>query len=56
MAELVATVTIRRKRGGTMDVFWTVVTIAVVAALVCAVLWVFVIAPFVVPNRRPRTP
>jgi hypothetical protein len=35
-----------------MDTLWAVITFAVVAAILGVALWVFVIAPLVVPNRR----
>ncbi len=35
-----------------MSTFWAVLTIAVVAAVVALALWVFVIAPWVVPHRH----
>jgi hypothetical protein len=37
-----------------MNVLWTVITIVAVVAVLGAAAWVFVIAPLVVPNRRPR--
>ena len=38
-----------------MHTFWAAVTIGVVVAIVGVVAWAFVVAPFVVPNRRtPR--
>jgi hypothetical protein len=37
-----------------MDVFWAVVTIAVVVAIAALAVWAFLVAPIVVPGRsRP---
>jgi hypothetical protein len=33
---------------------WTILTIGVVVALVVLAMWVFVAAPFIVPNRAAR--
>ena len=35
-----------------MNTFWTVVTLAVVAAIVLLVVWVFLIAPIKVPRHH----
>lgn len=35
-----------------MSIFWAVVTIAVVVALAAVALWLFVLAPWIVPNRH----
>jgi hypothetical protein len=35
-----------------MNTFFAAVTIAIVVGLVVLAVWVFVIAPFVIPNRR----
>jgi hypothetical protein len=37
-----------------MDTFWAIVTFAVVAAILAVVLWVFVLAPLIVPRRHVR--
>jgi hypothetical protein len=35
-----------------MDVLWTAITFAVVFGILAFVVWVFVLAPWVVPSRR----
>ena len=37
-----------------MNTLWTLVTIGVVIAIVAVAVWVFVMAPFVVPRRHAR--
>jgi hypothetical protein len=37
-----------------MDTFWAIVTFAVVVAILAVVLWVFVLAPLIVPRRHVR--
>ena len=38
-----------------MDLLFTIVTIAVVVAIVAVAAWVFVVAPYVVPSRRIKS-
>jgi hypothetical protein len=35
-----------------MDTLWAIITFATVAAILAVVLWVFVLAPFIVPRRH----
>ena len=35
-----------------MNTFWAIVTIAVVVGIGLGALWVFVLAPWIVPNRH----
>ena len=37
-----------------MELFWTIVTIGLVVAILAAAAWIFVVAPYVVPRRWPR--
>ena len=37
-----------------MNTLWTVITIATVVAIVAAVLWAFVVAPFWVPGHSGK--
>ena len=50
----VLAVTILTRKGGAMQLLGTIVTIAVVVAILAAAAWIFVLAPLVVPRRRAR--
>ena len=44
----------RREQGRGVDTFWTVITIAAVAAILAVVLWAFVVAPIWVPRHSGK--
>jgi cytochrome b subunit of formate dehydrogenase len=44
----------RPSEGGAMNTLWTIVTIAVVIAVVGVVVWAFLIAPLTVPRRAAK--
>ena len=44
----------RREQGRGVNTLWTVITIVAVVAILAAVLWAFVVAPFWVPGHSGK--